>query len=132
MNTTETVALRAETPAQVIALFASCLEAGDLELALTLYEPEAVLVPQPGQVVAGVGAIRAALAPFFALGARMTSDVRTVVEAGEVATVLNHWTLEGAQPDGTPRRFEATSADVVRRQRDGRWLLVIDDPWGAS
>jgi uncharacterized protein (TIGR02246 family) len=115
----------------VISLFASCLEAGDLERALRLYEPDAVLVPQPGEVVAGIDAIRPALAPFFAGGGRMTSEVRKVVEAGDLATVLNHWTLDAVQPDGTPVKLEATSADVVRRQPDGRWLLVIDDPWGA-
>jgi ketosteroid isomerase-like protein len=71
------------------------------------------------------------IAPFFAIGGQMTSDVRKVVEGAGLATVLNRWTLEGAQPDGTPLRLGATSADVVRCQPDGRWLLVIDDPWGA-
>jgi uncharacterized protein (TIGR02246 family) len=131
MAAADAAELRADTPAQVIALFASCLHAGDLEAALTLYEPEAVLVAQPGEQVSGLEAIRAALAPFFAIGGQMTSDVRKVVEGAGLATVLNRWTLEGAQPDGTPLRLGATSADVVRRQPDGRWLLVIDDPWGA-
>jgi ketosteroid isomerase-like protein len=34
--------------------------------------------------------------------------------------------------DGAPVRMEHTSADVLRRQADGRWLFVIDNPWGTS
>lgn len=130
-STTSVAALRAETPEQVIGLFASSLEAGDLERALTLFEPNAVLVPRPGERVTGLDAIRAALSGFFALEARMTSDIQNVLEADGVAVIFNRWTLEGAQPDGTPVRLEAMSADVVRRQPDGRWLLLIDDPWGV-
>jgi ketosteroid isomerase-like protein len=24
------------------------------------------------------------------------------------------------------------SSDVLRRQRDGRWLIALDNPWGAD
>jgi len=24
------------------------------------------------------------------------------------------------------------STDVLRRQEDGRWLIVLDNPWGAQ
>ena len=29
-------------------------------------------------------------------------------------------------------RAKQVSADVVRRQSDGRWLVLIDDPWGGA
>ncbi|WP_051809987.1 YybH family protein [Actinoplanes subtropicus] len=61
----------------------------------------------------------------------LTPDIRKEVEAGDIATVLNAWTLEGTGPDGTPLRLTGTSADVLRRRADGTWGLLIDDPWGA-
>ncbi len=46
--------------------------------------------------------------------------------------MINKWTLEGTQPDGTPITISGQSADVLRRQTDSTWRLLIDDPWGAS
>jgi len=38
----------------------------------------------------------------------------------------------GTGPDGRPITVQGTSADVLRKQADGRWLLVIDHPFGRS
>ena len=35
-------------------------------------------------------------------------------------------------PDGEPVRLEASNADVLRRQTDGSWRFVIDNPWGTA
>jgi ketosteroid isomerase-like protein len=29
-------------------------------------------------------------------------------------------------------RMDGVTSDVLRRQADGRWLFVIDNPWGAG
>jgi ketosteroid isomerase-like protein len=28
--------------------------------------------------------------------------------------------------------MEGTSTEVIRKQADGRWLFVIDNPWGVG
>ena len=122
----------AETPQRVIELFSQYLNSGNLEGALSLYEPEAVFVPQPGEIVSGLGAIREALAGFFAIRPQIKGEIQKVLAAENTALVINSWSLTGTQPDGQPLAMEGTSADVVRRQEDGRWLIVIDDPWGAQ
>ena len=122
----------AATPAAVITLFAEALRDGRLDDAVALYEPDAVFVPQPGaEPVAGTEAIREALAGFTALRPTLTPDVRKVVRAGDIATVLNSWQLDGTAPDGSALHLSGTSADVLRRRPDGSWALLIDDPWGA-
>jgi len=35
-------------------------------------------------------------------------------------------------PDGKPVTLAAKSADVLRRQADGTWRFVIDNPWGTD
>jgi uncharacterized protein (TIGR02246 family) len=120
------------TPAQVITEFADALHDGRLDDAVALYEPDAVFIPQPGAApLHGTDAIRAALAQFTALRPTLTPDIRKVVQAGDIATVLNAWRLDGTGPDGAPLQLSGTSADVLRRRPDGTWALLIDDPWGA-
>jgi len=119
-------------PADVITNFADALHDGRLDDAVALYEPDAVFIPQPGaEPLHGLDAIRAALAQFAALRPTLTPDIRKVVRAGDIATVLNAWQLEGTAPDGSPLHLSGTSADVLRRRPDGTWALLIDDPWGA-
>jgi uncharacterized protein (TIGR02246 family) len=55
----------AHTPEELPPLFAQAFSAHDLEAALALYEPEATLIAQPGQVVTGTEAIREALSGFL-------------------------------------------------------------------
>ncbi|WP_433304917.1 YybH family protein [Actinoplanes sp. CA-030573] len=120
------------TPADVITEFAAALHDGRLEDAIALYEPDAAFIAEPGATpLRGTDQIRAALEGFAALRPTLTPDIRKVVEAGGVATVLNAWTLDGTGPDGAPLRLSGTSADVLRRRPDGTWGLLIDDPWGA-
>ena len=120
------------TPADVITDFPTALHDGHLDAALALYEPDAVFIPQPGaEPLHGLDQIRAALAGFAALQPTLTPDIRKVVQAGDIATVLNTWKLDGTGPDGAPLHLSGTSADVLRRRPDGTWGLLIDDPWGA-
>jgi ketosteroid isomerase-like protein len=38
------------------------------------------------------------------------------------------WSITGTGPDGKPAKMEGRSAEVARRQRDGTWLFLIDNP----
>ena len=120
------------TPEDVIESVAKGLGAGDIDRVISLYEPEATFAPRPGQSIRGAEAIRHALAAFVALQPRMTGQIEKVLVAGDTALVCNRWTLSGRQPDGTAVAMGGTSADVLRRGDDGRWRILIDDPWGAG
>jgi uncharacterized protein (TIGR02246 family) len=122
---------RSRTPEGVIRIFADRLNEGDVEGALQLYEPGASFVAEPGTTVTGREGIRKALERFAALRPTLTGDIQGVREGGDVALVLNRWHLMGEGPDG-PVEMSGTSVDVLRRQPDGSWRVVIDDPWGGS
>ena len=121
-----------QNPEQVIQLFSRRLGEGDLDGAIALYEPEAAFIQQPGSVVTGVDAIREALAGFVALRPTLEGSIASTVTAGDVALVINDWTLRGTQPDGTPVELSGRSHDVLRRSADGGWLISIDNPWGDA
>src|SRR3712207_3292921 len=90
----------ARTPEELPPLFAQAFGAHDLEAALALYEPEAILIPQPGQVVTGTGAIREALSGFFALKPKFESEFKEAFQVGEIALLFSDWTLSATDPDG--------------------------------
>jgi uncharacterized protein (TIGR02246 family) len=119
------------TPEGVIRGFAERLNQGDVEGALELYEPEATFVAEPGTTVSGRESIREALVRFAALKPTLTGEIQGVRKGADVALVLNRWHLDGQGREG-PIEMSGTSADVLRRQADGTWRVLIDDPWGGS
>ena len=123
--------MTARTPADVDRLFAEAISRGDLDAALTYYEDDASLVPQPGQVVRGTAALREAVGGLVALKGPLDITVEEVVEAGEIALLRSRWTLRGTGDDGQPVELAGAGAEVVRRQADGSWRFVIDHPFAA-
>lgn len=113
-------------------LFAEAFNSGDVDSIAALYEPEATLVPQPGQVVKGVHAIRQALQGFLALKGRINVETQYVIRAGDIALLRAKWSLVGTGPDGKLMDMKGNSTEVIRRQPDGNWLFVIDHPFGAD
>ncbi|MEP6665582.1 MAG: hypothetical protein ABJA81_03945 [Nocardioidaceae bacterium] len=55
-----------------------------------------------------------------------------VVIVDDIAVVSNSWTMTAELPDGSTHREGGVSADVLRRQLDGSWLVLIDQPRGAT
>jgi uncharacterized protein (TIGR02246 family) len=121
----------AHEPAQIHRLFEEAFNAADLEGLMALYEPEAILVPQPGHVAEGSAAIRESLRWFLDRNGRITLETTLVLRVGDLAYLANRWSLTGGtMPDGAAAEFGATTAEVARRQADGTWLYVIDNAWG--
>jgi ketosteroid isomerase-like protein len=122
--------MAATTPEQIHRLFEDAFNDGDIDNLMLLYEPDAVLVPQPGSVATGTEQVRAALQGYLALNGRITLDTKLVLPVGDLAYMSNTWSLNGTGPDGSPLTLGATTAEVARRQPDGTWLYVIDNAWG--
>ena len=122
----------ASTPAEIYKLFSEYFSAADLDSLITLYERDATLVPQPGVVVSGHAAIREAFGAFLALKGEFNLQAPTVFEAGDIALLFARWTLKGTDPGGNAVELAGQTSDVVRKQSDGSWLFVIDNPNGAA
>ena len=121
----------ATEPEQLHRLFEQAFNAGDLEALMELYEPDAVLIPQPGVTVEGTDAIRDALRWFLDRRGQISLETTLSLRVGNLAYLANRWSLAGGtMPDGSPAALGATTAEVARRQHDGTWLYVIDNAWG--
>jgi ketosteroid isomerase-like protein len=49
-----------------------------------------------------------------------------------VILVVGDWSFTGTGSQGEPVKLAAQNADVLRRQADGSWRFVIDNPWGTD
>jgi uncharacterized protein (TIGR02246 family) len=115
-----------------MTLFAQRAAVGDVDGLIALYEPGAVFEPQLGTVLRGTETIRAALTAFAAMRPRIeyTGETDCVI-VDDIAIVANTWTVIGDLPGGGTHREAGLSADVLRRQPDGSWLILIDQPRGT-
>ena len=122
----------ATTPEQCDELIIAAINAGDIEAALALYEPEATFVPEPGVNATGKDAIRAVMEAFVALKPSLDLEVLNITRSGDVALLRSRWSLTGTDPEGNPVEISGNGVEVVRQQPNGEWLFVIDSPYGAD
>jgi uncharacterized protein (TIGR02246 family) len=120
------------TPIDTVNELSDAINRGDLEAALAPYEPNAVLVAQPGQLARGSTELRAALGRFIRLKPELRSETQSVIEVDDMALYTGRWTLRGTDPSGETMTMGGVSSNVLRRHRDGRWLIAVDNPWGAK
>ena len=123
----------AGSPEHLMRIFAQRAEDGDAAGLLALYEPGAVFEPQAGVVLRGHADIAEALEGLAAIKPRIEYEgAADVVIVDDIALVSNAWTMSALRPDGSLHREGGVSADVLRRQADGSWLVLIDQPRGAT
>lgn len=119
-------------PEEMNSAFAEAFNSGNIEDLISLYEPGAVLVPRPGQVVRGAEAIRAALQELLALKGHMRSENQYALVHDDIALLRAKVHLAGTGPDGGRIEINNHTAEVIRRQPDGSWLYILDHPYGAD
>jgi len=119
----------AYTPSEVHSLFRHAFNAGDVGSLTALYEPSAVLVVG-GKKVVGHENIRVAFKSLVAERGRMTLETRDIIESPEGLAVLHgSWIVEPPPGIGDAVATQGVSTEVVRKQADGTWLFVIDNPY---
>ena len=120
------------TPEQVLESIVTGINSGDLDSLMPLYETGAAFVPEPGNLAHGAGGIGEALNGFISMNGTLDLEVTRVLEVDDLALVIGVWSFDGTGPDGEPVHLEARNADVLRRQANGTWRFVIDNPWGTD
>ena len=77
-------------------------------------------------------ALREALHGFLAIEGDFMLETRYAARNGDLALISNSWRLVGKDPSGQPLELTGRSAEVVRRQPDGRWLFMLDHAYGGQ
>jgi ketosteroid isomerase-like protein len=114
--------MSAKSPEEICHLFKQYVAEGDLDSALSLYDPEAVFLNRSGEVKKGEG-LRQELAPLVATKAIFDFNIRQVSQSGDIAVMHTEWKVSSPEP------MSEYAIEVARRQPDGTWRWLIGDPF---
>jgi len=120
------------TPRGVLEAIVAGINSGDVESLMPLYEDGAAFATTPGSLAHGRPGVRDALTGFVLLNGTLDLETSRVLEVDDLALVIGEWSFDGIGVRGEPVRLAARNADVLRRQADGTWRFVIDNPWGTD
>ncbi|HUG82051.1 MAG TPA: DUF4440 domain-containing protein [Bryobacterales bacterium] len=120
-----------KTPESATESFLKAFNSGNIDAILSHYAPGGVFVNQDGTTVQGKK-FRETLAEFLAMKPQLQVNKAATITAGDTATNMGKWTLKGTGPDGSEVVMEGSGFDVMQRQSDGSWKMVIDNPWGTA
>ncbi len=123
--------MKASSPQDLSRLIIEALNSGDVDMVVSLYEPDGVIAPDPNQIVSGRAAIRPLAAGFLAQRPRLILNDSEFVQARDVALVRSRVTQTMLQAE---QKTETVLEPILvaRRQTDGCRLIAIDRPLTAG
>ncbi|WP_160113993.1 MULTISPECIES: YybH family protein [Aquimarina] len=102
----------------------------DIEGVMSSYESEALIVFEPEQPVSDPSVIRQMFQGAFTLNPKFEYDGHEVFINGDTAIHFSPWEMKGRTPDGKEVVQTGLSVAVLRKQPNGDWLMVFDNPHG--
>ena len=123
-----------QKPEEVLEVVAQAINSGDVDAQMAIYEPDAYFNFElgPEGPVTGIQAIREAFTGFLAMKPNVTLKLISCNQAGNIAVIRNAWHLTCTGQDGNPMDMTGQSVSVLRRQPDGNWLVLVDNPYGLD
>ena len=130
----ESTAMNAEQTSvlNVIETMTSSFAKADIDGVMNTYEPNAVIMFEPDAGLSDEAAIRQGFTEFATMNPSFTYGEHQVIVAGDIGLHISPWQMKGTTPDGNPMETGGLSVAVLRKQPDGKWLMVIDNPFGGQ
>ena len=111
-------------------IFTERINAGDLDGVAALYEPDARFVSPSGETIVGREQMRRVLAGLIDAKTRMQCLVIKAVATGDVAVLYTDFQGTTVEASGKTVVINQKAIEVLRRQPDGTWRLIVGDPNG--
>ncbi len=115
-----------------IQAMTDAFQKNDIASVMASYESEATVVFEPGSPVSDAAQLEqmfsgmAMVNPIFEYSAG-----HEVIVNGDIALHIAPWSMTGKTPDGQDIAQSGLSVAVLRKQQDGSWKMVIDNPHGG-
>jgi ketosteroid isomerase-like protein len=120
------------TPEELLNRVTECMNNRDLDSFVSLYESQGSFIDESGENFNGPDRIGEKIKGYMDMNGKLESTVRKIIPAGDTVLAYSDWTFKASGPDGTSINLGGTAIDVLRKQADNSWLIVIDNPWGIK
>ncbi len=118
------------TPLATVQTMTAAFQQADIDTVMATYEEVAAVCFTPGEATEDAAVIREMFTNMAQLRPDFTYAGHEVVVSGDLAVHLAPWTMTATGPDGSHIEDRGLSVAVLRRQPDGDWRMVIDNPHG--
>lgn len=108
----------------------SAFESKNIDGVLATYEDNAIVMFEPQKPVQGKEKLRSVFTQFVGMNPKYTFSGHEVYISEDIATHIAPWTMVGQMPDGTKIEQSGLSVAILRKQADGNWLMIQDNPHG--
>lgn len=114
----------------LIKSMTASFEAKNIDDVMATYESEATVMFEPGKTTSEAEAMAAAFAAATGINPKFSYAGHEVIVQGDIALHIAPWVMTGELPTGEAIEDSGLSVAVARRQADGSWKMVIDNPHG--
>ena len=107
---------------------AAAYNTGDLNTVLSMYDVNGIIVAEPNNPVSGKEKFETAVKGILSIKGKM--EIKTVycLQSGDIAVGRSEWSIK----DGSEIKVAAKGVEVIKRQADGTWKVLIDHAFGAE
>jgi ketosteroid isomerase-like protein len=106
---------------------ADAFNTGDVDTVLNMYDFNGIIVPEPEKPVSGREKFIEAIKSILSVKGKMEINTVYCLQTGDVAVGRSEWNIT----DGREVKVSAKGIEVMKRQSDGSWKIVIDHAFGA-
>ncbi|WP_340679077.1 DUF4440 domain-containing protein [Paraglaciecola sp.] len=109
----------------------SAFHAKNINGVISSYENDATIMFEPGKAISDPDIIKQMFEGAFQINPKFTYPKgHEVFISNDIALHISPWVMNGKAPDGTDIEQSGLSVAVLRKQENGQWLLVLDNPHG--
>ncbi|MFI1773322.1 YybH family protein [Thalassobellus citreus] len=102
----------------------------DIDGVMACYEPNAVVVFEPESPISDTTILQNMFTGMSKANPVFTYSGHEVFITGNIATHIAPWKMTAKAPDGTDIKQNGLSVAVLRKQENGQWLMLLDNPHG--
>lgn len=115
-----------------IETMTSAFQANDIPTVMAAYESSPTVLFEPGVEVTGDALVQQMFSAMAMANPKFTYPAgHDVIVNGDIALHISPWSMTVTGPDGAPIAQTGLSVAVLRKQADGTWRMVIDNPHGG-
>lgn len=119
-------------PEGTVKYFRNCIHRGDLKGALSCFDVAATYIERDGQEIRGLANIEKSLESICSWRPEIKGDKQRVTIVGDLAMWMDKYTVKAKMPNGDPVNMDGVTACILKRNHEGIWLWLVDNPFAAN